>query len=192
MDIMNETTGHVLLKRDVQMLIDAATRINKRMRSTATTFLAMCVSLSTVVIAIANLTATKQGNFDLAEFYRANATFLGIIGCFLYLIGAMHLISFCRDRKHYVRIISALNDLRKRNCDCLNIQGLYASLWTGSVVATWPPDSATTLTLVALSLSTMLVLLGSLMAFGLGWQAFVPILVSCFIVQTMAASLVSE
>lgn len=180
-----------LLQADIGMLIAAAARINQRIRSAATTYIGVCVSLGTVIVAAANL-MVEQGGQTLDTLYQANRVYLGVIGCFLYSVGVIHLLSFCRDRKHYVKIISALNDLRRHNCEHLKLGGEYATLWTNSTVRPWPGDSATTLTFVALTISTQVILIGALCALSLPWPAVSLAGLLLFVSQTYFALTVSE
>lgn len=172
------------------MLVAVAARLSERMRSSATTYLGACISLSTVIVAIANLAPRQET--DLNELFQSNRDFLGIVGCFLYFIGVIRILAFCRDRKHYIRIINSFNDLRRHGCNCLAVDGQYAKLWTDSTVEPWPPDSVTTLTLLSLSLATAVVLIGSLWAFSLPWPAFSLILAICLLAQTITAIAVSK
>lgn len=132
---MKEETAEKFFEADIGMLISAASRLNERMRSLATTYLGGCISLGTVVIAVANLVAQKAA--DLSELYQSNRILLGILGCFLYAIGVMRLLSFCRARKHYIKIINTFNDLRRESSDLLGVSGDYADLWTDKMVETW-------------------------------------------------------
>ena len=181
----------MLLQADIEMLVAAAARINQRIRSAAATYIGVTVSFGTVIVAAANLVADRSGE-DLAALYKANQAYIGVTGCFLYGVGVIQLLSFCRDRKHYVKIISALNDLRRRNCDALKLEGEYASLWTNSKLLAWPGDSATTMTFLALTASTIMVLIGAMCALSLPPAAAVLVGLSALLSQTYFAFTVSE
>lgn len=188
---MNDVTARVILQADIEMLMAAAARLNKQMRVAATTFLGSCVTLATILVGIANL-AGKPDKVDLDKVYQSNKAFLGVAGCFLYALGIVLLLSYSRDRKHYVKIVTALNDLRKCGCDILSIEGEYATLWTHSRVSTWPGDSATTVTFIALSISTIAVLTGALFALSLPLAAIILVGALCFVTQSWLALTVSE
>jgi hypothetical protein len=188
---MNDETARVLLQADVEQLVAAAQRLNQRIRTAATTYLGICVSFGTVVVAIANLIADRD-DLDLKALFETNRNFLGVAGCFLYGIGLLQLLSFARDRKHYVKILTALNDIRQQSSETLGIGGQYASLWTSSQISAWPGDSVTTMTFVALTISTICILTAALAAMSLPLAAIILLVGIGSIAQTYFAITVSE
>lgn len=165
-EAMTEITARIVLEADLHMLASAAGRIQQRMRFWPTVYISGCISIATVIVAFANL-AAEAGTARSLELSRENKQFLSIVGFFLYAIGVIQIASFARDRKHYVRILNCLNDLRQRSCEVLKIKGNYSSLWANQDIKVWPVDSTSTLSFASLLAVSMLLLISSLVALSL-------------------------
>jgi hypothetical protein len=107
---MDRDTCCILLKTDIDWLTSAATRLEQRLRFSAAKYLGGCISLATAIFGFGNLLA-RNAETDLPTLYESNKIYLGIIGIFLHLLGVVQLLSYARDRKHYIKIVNGINDL---------------------------------------------------------------------------------
>lgn len=132
------TTTDVLLAADLSQLATYAGRLEKRMRFSPAAYIVFATTFSS---AAALFPVTSS---ELAPALRG--PLLLLVG----LLGSVQVVMFARDRKHYLRVVGAFNDIRRTLSGDLELPESYRTLWTGSPSVGWPPDSASTLTLLVL------------------------------------------
>jgi hypothetical protein len=151
---MDAAIGKTILESDVRFLQVSAHRLEDRLRSAAPVYIAFCISVAGGLIAAGNLVA-KVSNVSLAKLVEDNRWPLAITTGFLSLLAILRILEFARDRKHYRKICGALNDLRQHAVRECKLAGSYAQLWSNPKLKSWPPDSASTISLLTLSVATL-------------------------------------
>ncbi len=158
------TPSNTIFGHDLSFLAESAHRLEDRLRSAPSNYLTICISAAGIVLALGNVLSTK-GTASLEGLLDINGNYLFVLAFLLYGLGFLRIIAFGRDRKHYIIIISTLNDLRCIAAKDLKMEGKYSTLWIPYQPSMWPPDSSSTIAVITLVFCSNLVLFTALVLF---------------------------
>lgn len=146
---MNRQVARDVLRIDLEFLGRSAHRLEDRMRSAVSKYLALTTGVLGGLTAIGNI--INDGNHNsLPSLVRANYIPLAGMAIALAWYGWITMLQFGRDRKLYRKILNAINSMRTEATSTIVASNAYTQLWNRNMVRAWPPDSATTIALLSL------------------------------------------
>lgn len=188
---MDEELAREIAVADFSGLTEHASGLRDSIAQAPERHVQLMLAAAAGIIALLEL-RSETADLPLKEALKKLDVLVGVVCGAVTVLGIASVGHMARCRLHYVKVIRAINAVRKTYSESLHMEADLKTVWTDSDVAVWPHDSAATWALAGLLATLAVTSCGASVSFGVSVTQSVCVAVAVTVLGWMVAVIASR